>query len=77
MDEQTERIEPGFYGTSEETYFVTASGKIWCVQSPDLEAVGGRPAPCDSLPAGAEQVSDSLCHDIDVSECLADEEGGA
>jgi hypothetical protein len=62
------RLEQGCYGTEEETYYVNSRGEIWCVQSPDLLARNGKPAKCDSLPAGAELLDDDLCWEIEISD---------
>lgn len=56
-----------FYGTEEETYYRDDRNQLWCVQSPDLEATGGRPTKVDALPEGAEQLDPRLCLDLDLS----------
>lgn len=60
------RIEQGFYGTEEETYYFNSHQELWCVQSPDLLARNGEPCRCFNLPEGAKRLSNDLCHDIDI-----------
>ena len=64
------RYTPGYWGTDEETYVVSRTGRIWCVQSDCLRARGGRPARCYELPRGAQPINDWLCEDLnEPDEC--------
>ena len=70
QSKQSLTLSPGYYGTDEETYVVSRTGRIWCVQSPDLRARGDRPALCPHLPRGAQPINDWLCEDLIVpDEC--------
>lgn len=60
----TTQICGGFYGNENDTYLVTATGRIWHVQNSD----GGTVCEVSALPAGVEPLADSICHDVDLSE---------
>ena len=55
-----------FYGNEQETYYVSATGKLWCVQSPDLRS---HALLVDALPAGCVVLHAMRCRDLDVSGC--------
>lgn len=57
------KTSEGFYGNDSDTYFVTATGSVWHVQSVD----GGPAVQVDALPEGARKLPDQSCHDIDLS----------
>lgn len=56
------RTDGTWWGTSEETYYKAPSGKVWCVQSPDL--IDDRPLLVHEVPPKAERLSPQSCADI-------------
>ena len=73
-DDERENPRRGFWGTENETYYVTDSG-IYCVQSPDLLAVPAGYTKVSSLPAAASKLSDWSCAHLDVSMVPSDRRG--
>lgn len=67
-EDEREHPAQGFWGNESETYHVNTDG-IWCVQSPDLDATGGRPTKVSALPDTSTRLRDESCVDIDVSAC--------
>ena len=53
----------GFYGNGEETYFVTAVGRIWLLSTPPEEV--------STLPESASKISPKLCLDVDLTDTSA------
>lgn len=84
MTNTTTKIEPGFYGTDEETYWVSPdTGRIWCIQSPDHPASRGGPRggprlkswaqfEHKALPPKAEPLSQLACDDVIVPNPICD-----
>ena len=60
------RHEMKFFGTSEETFVVTSTNRIWLVQSPDFYGALG-PQELDSLPGNCKELSDLSCFDLDLA----------
>lgn len=55
---------PNFYGSNEETYVICVDGRIFCLQSPDLEATNGRPVQVQSIPGNCYPVAASSCPEL-------------